>query len=415
MTVNLAQLNQIKEQLEIVASFGVETSDVDAYLLEEEVDELPDEMEIDEICLTFPDDIDYTKIPTEDFIDYMTDIGSIKRLDRKTVLTNHISQTVISSSRKGYTAFEDKLSSFTFKGEGIEAHITERPFLIGLMNAKERQYDEDFGFGACEPYTAIEIHSEELLNGRLVEETVERICFYLSKRLGVGVYPSEIADFSEFYYRIDEFYDDKEDDEDFDVDISSIPKYSSLLRMYRLAKSIEDPEIQFLQYYKILENVSKNVAKKIAFDSINDNLDSLKHVEEDSSNLDTILSVFKQYDLNNKDDVLPLVVLEHCTDCFKVFEMMPVRLQNHIKSNLSVDKDELKEGDLSEDQKVSLRKQMAKILYSTRNRIVHAKLNYTNKGIEINDDELEEANEMMSEIAVSIIKWNFNQVDGFRI
>ena len=31
-------------------------------------------------------------------------------------------------------------------------------------------------------------------------------------------------------------------------------------------------EIQFLQYYKILENVSKNVVKKIAFDKISNNL-----------------------------------------------------------------------------------------------------------------------------------------------
>lgn len=415
MIVSKSQLKQIKDQLELAASFGVDTSDVGYYLLEEDFDELPDEMQIDDICLSFPDDIDITNVPIEEFIVYMTDIGSIKRLDRKTVLTDHISQTVILSSRIGYSAFDDKLRSFSFKGEGVEAHIINRPFLIGLMNAKEELYDEDFGFGACEPYTAIEIRSKGQLDGRIVEELVERICFYLSKRLGVGVYPTEIADFSELYYRIDEFYDEEEDEEEYDVDISSIPGYSSLLRMYRLAKSIEDPEIQFLQYYKILENVSKNVVKKIAFDKISNNLDSLNHVEEDSSNLDVILSIFKQYDANNKDDVLPVVVLEHCTDFFKAFEMMPIRLKNHIKSILCMDNSELNEEELSEDQKVSMRKQMAKILYSTRNRIVHAKLNYTSKGIEINDDELEEANEMMSEIAASIIKWNFCQVDGFRI
>ena len=415
MIVSKSQLKQIKDQLEIAATFGVDTSDVDDFLFEEDVDELPDEMQIDSICLTFPDDIDFTDVPIEEFVVYMTEIGSIKRLDRKTVLTDHISQTVISSSHKGYSAFDDKLRSFTFKGEGIEAQILDRPFLIGLMNAKEKLYDEDFGFGACEPYTAIEIRSKDQLDGRIVEELVERICFYLSKRLGVGVYPTEIADFSELYYRIDEFYDEEEDEEEYDVDISSIPGYSSLLRMYRLAKSIEDPEIQFLQYYKILENVSKNVAKKIAYDTISNNLDSLNHVEEDSSNLDVILSIFKQYDANNKDEALPVVVLEHCTDSFKVFEMMPIRLKNHLKSILCVENSELNEEVLSEDQKVSMMKQMAKILYSTRNRIVHAKLNYVSKGIEINDDELEEANEMMSEIAASIIKWNFCQVDGFRI
>lgn len=119
MIVSKSQLKQIKDQLELAASFGVDTSDVGYYLLEEDFDELPDEIQIDDICLTFPDDIDITNVPIEEFIVYMTDIGSIKRLDRKTVLTDHISQTVILSSRIGYSAFDDKLRSFSFKGEGV--------------------------------------------------------------------------------------------------------------------------------------------------------------------------------------------------------------------------------------------------------------------------------------------------------
>ena len=70
---------------------------------------------------------------------------------------------------------------------------------------------------------------------------------------------------------------------------------------------------------------------------------------------------------------------------------------------------------VTDEQLISMRKQIANILYSTRNRIVHAKYNYVPRDIELQVDELDEANEMMDKIARSIIKWNLHLPQGFRV
>ena len=125
------------------------------------------------------------------------------------------------------------------------------------MNSRDGIYEEDFGYGACEPYKAIEIkvHGEVNVNA---QELVERICYFLTDKLDVAVYPSEIADINGLYDRVDEYYDFDEDDdgpenptESTEIGLKEVPKYSPILKMYRQAKGVEDTEIQFLQYYKI--------------------------------------------------------------------------------------------------------------------------------------------------------------------
>lgn len=74
----------------------------------------------------------------------------------------------------------------------------------------------------------------------------------------------------------------------------------------------------------------------------------------------------------------------------------------------------LTDSEVTEEQIRGLQKQIATILYSTRNSIVHAKSNYQMTGNELRPDELLEANEMMEIITRSIINWNQRQPEGFR-
>lgn len=421
MKVGIEQLKQIKVFLSGLADDAID-AEWDGYLDEEEEDELPDEMEIEDIRLTFPDDQDFTCIPLEDFLYYMKEIESIRRVDDTIVRTDHIVQAIIHSIRIGYSGFDDELASYTFKDDGLTADIVKNPFLVGVMNAREGRYNEDFGMGSCEFYTAIEIRLTEEKDENFINNLIERICFYLTDRTGVAVDPWGGPDIQEMYDNEEEYYEGiskldepVKDEEEGEIDVSTLPDYSPLLKMFRQAKGVFDPEIRFLQYYKIIEYVSPVVAKTVAYEHLNKRLDLLPRVNRDYKYLDSILAVVRRYDKDLRDDSLAEAVLENCVDVVPLYEMLPKRLLKKVKGELKFQKDAIKDSDVSEEQLRGLQDKIASILYATRNSIVHAKSNYVKTGYEMKEDEMEEANEMIEIIARSIINWNQRQAEGFRV
>ena len=70
---------------------------------------------------------------------------------------------------------------------------------------------------------------------------------------------------------------------------------------------------------------------------------------------------------------------------------------------------------MKDEQLSSLQKLIARIIYATRNSIVHAKSNYESNGYEMEGDELDDGNVMMEKIALSIIQWNERQPDNCKM
>ena len=422
MKVNHDQLKRLQEYLSILAEDGIDMADDGGYLSGTEYVELPDEIEVEEIRLNFPDDQEIYCIEPENFCSYMEELGALRRDGEGIVRTNHIVQAVISSIRIGYSSFEDKLTSFVFKGPGLSVRIVNQPFLVGVLNARNGCYDEEIGFGACDPYMAIEIRVDDCEHEPDINELIEQICFFLTNKTGVAVYPWAGPDFEEMYEAANDYdgedEDGNKDDEDAafeEIELSTLPHYSPLLKMYRQAIEVMDPEIQFLQYYKIVEFVSPSVAKSVAYEHLNKRLDMLPKVKRDHKYLDSIFAVARKYDKDLRDDSLALATIENCVDVIPLYEMLPERMLKKVKATLKFQKDVLTDEDVNNEQLMALQKQMASILYATRNSIVHAKSNYTNTGYELAIEELDDANEIMDVIAHSIINWNERQPAGFRI
>lgn len=413
-----------KDQLKLISAWQSKLSDecidviVENGCIDEEGDKLPEEVEIDEIVLSFPDDIEYTRIPTEDFFAYMSELGSMRCIGNCIVRTDHIIQAVISSTRMGYTSFENLLCASRFKGEGVDVSVVKNPFLVGVFNARKGNYEEDFGIGACEPYTALEIRLDGLMDDISIKKLIDQVCFYLTDIFDIAIYPWEGVDVDKMYEHMDEYYSDdgqiKEEERQIrSVDIVSLPRYSPLLRMFRQAKGVDDPEIMFLHYYKIIEYISPVVARRVAYEQLNKRLDMLPAVKRNYEYLDSIISVTKKYYKDLRDDSLAQSVIESCVDVLPLYELMPERLRRQIKASLKLQKDDLTNDDLSEEQLRGLQRMIASIVYSTRNSIVHAKSNYVVTGNEIKEEELSEGNKVMEVIARAIINWDQRQPEGF--
>ena len=387
---------------------------------DEDEGEIPDEFEDEDIVLDFPQDYDGVSYSSEEFLDYMSDIDSLVEVDKTTVRTNHIRQTVISSRYQGWDLFEGKLSSFSFDGDFYTVNTVSNPFLIGLVNAKNGNCDQDYGVYCCLEYTALELKykDERRLSKEEEDQLLERITFFLTKALGTAVYISEVIDMNQKY----DYYSVVEDDEDEEnnnssdtiVKVTDLMAYNPMMKLYKQALAAEDEEIKFLQYYKIIEYISPIVAKLTAYDKLNKRLDLLATSGRNHEYLDSIFSITRKYDQDMKDDYLAISVIQTCVDVLPLWQYVPERLRKQIRKNLSLKGDSL-DDTISDEQLASLQKQIARMLYSTRNSIVHAKSNYEPNGNELEGDELEEGNKMMDMITMSIIQWNERQPESYKV
>ena len=395
----------------LLDTYEIGNSEDDFY--SEEEDEWPDVFDIESIGLDFPYEYENPSYPIKEFMDCMSDIETLVEIDKTTVRTNHIRQTIIDSRYKDWEMFREKISSYKFEGPDYRVTIKMNPLLIGIINTKNGNYDEDYGVGCCGNYVVLELkyNGDNRLSKEQEDDLLERITFYLTRELDAAINISEVINLDE----LGDYYLDEEEIVDTTVNVDSLVGNSQLIKLYKQAKSTEDSEIKFLQYYKILEYISPLVAKLNAYDKLNKRLDLLASSTRDYKYLDTIFSVTRKYDLDVKDDYLAESVIKTCVDVSPLWELIPERLQKQMKKTFLSGKSDICVDELKEEQLGSLQKQIAKMLYATRNSIVHAKSNYEPIGYELEGDELINGNRMMDVVALSIIQWNERQPESFRI
>lgn len=371
------------------------------------------------IYVSMPDDGYDTVYSQVQFLDYMSDISSIRKVDNSTVRTKHIRQTIIDTSRHGSEYIEKRLIQYVYYGDNYQVKIVDHPLLVGLWNSKEGNYDDNYFIFPCSGYLALEIKYSDNNKLSFDEENrlIERILFDLTCKLGVAVYVSTFIDICEVEAQIDEEYESMDvPATEVTIEVNSLCNASGVLTLYRQAKEIVNPEIAFLHYYKIIEYVSPAVAKKNAIANLNSHLNAADSVKRDYHYMDTILNIASQYRDDQKDDFLTQSVIQSCIDVKPYFHLLPISLQKQVKDNLHIaETDEICTMVLNPDKEISLKKQVANILYSTRNSIVHAKANYKPTGLECPVHTLEEVNEMMDGFALTLIAWNDAQPDYLRV
>lgn len=374
-------------------------------------DELSDDFSID---IYFPDEMDHTVYSADEFCEYMKEIDSFTEVDKSTVRTTHFRQTIIDSEYRDWYLFEEKIQSYKFKGEGYVAQVITNPFLIGLYNSKKGNYDEDYGVYPCSRYLAIELKYENapVMTPKEEDLLMERICYFLTQKVGVSVYISYVLD----AYKVKEDLDEEKFEAvEETVEVSSLISFTQLTRMYLQAKSTIDEEIKFLYFYKIIEYISPVVARLTAYEKLNKRLDHLAQRDRDYKYLDSIFAISRKYDNDVKDDYLCASVIQTCVDAVPLWEFIPEYLQKSIKQNLKLNNNKFCDDNLSEEQIASYNRQLASSLYATRNSIVHAKSNYKSTGVEFHTDDMENANRIMDVIATSIIQWNERQPDIYKL
>ena len=174
-----------------------------------------------------------------------------------------------------------------------------------------------------------------------------------------------------------------------------------------------DPDIQFHHLYKIIEHFSPVVSKKMAYEKLNQKLDTLSVVSRDYQYLDSLLDTARRYEISLKDKELCKTVLMECIDIAPLFERLPVRIQKDFAKRFSFKVSEI--ADCSDMVIAKIKEELGEIIYSTRNRIVHAKSNWGASDKACVGEDMEEMNYFMKSLAQCLIAWNGRQPEEFRV
>lgn len=182
---------------------------------------------------------------------------------------------------------------------------------------------------------------------------------------------------------------------------------------YMEGLSIEKADIKYLHLYKIIEYFSPIVSKKASYEQLNLRLDALQVVERDSEYLESIFKLTKQYEVSLKDKELSYTVLSECVDIALLFQFLPDEFQRRISKNYHFEIKKLTTLNTSNIE--AIKKEIADILYATRNSIVHAKSNYTSTGKECPKEDMEQLNEFMVKLCECLFVWNGRQRKEFQL
>lgn len=235
------------------------------------------------------------------------------------------------------------------------------------------------------------------------EELIARFLFSICIDYDIAIRIEQFIDLSNFKD------DDDSEEESINYHNKIIP-YSQAMNMFVEACSVNNSEIKFLYFYKIIEYFSPIVSNKKSYELLNQKLDALSISKRDHRYLDSIFNLTRKYDLSLRDKELAYTVIKECVDIIELFDYLPVSTKKylyktHYINNLT---------SLDAEKKDQIIKKISNILYATRNNFVHAKSNYHQTGDECESEDIDVLNIFMSKLCYCLIVWNSRQNEDYR-
>lgn len=401
------KLNYLMEKYEIYSPHFLD-------LIDDDVSEFEDyDFSKEKVDIWMNDEAETLEYSIDQMLRYLPNIENFE-YDGDSAWCKNIKQIIINVNE--WDAERINITNYSFKGEHFSIKFVRNPFYIGVAAIIQGITNDDYYITPCSRYVAAEF---EYFNDDILSQEDEcRILKQLLYTISVEtVAPLKIGQF----FVIDDIAYDFDDDDENEIrkqevcySPEDILSYTKAMDYFSKAIEIEDEEIKYLYFYKIIEYFSPVASKKGAYNLLNLRLDALKIKNRDQQYLESIFQLTRDYDMSLKDKELATTVLRECVDSLELFDALPLSIQMQIKKRVHVQKDmvitEVKAGD-----KENIETEIGQILYSTRNQIVHAKSNYNTTGYECKSEDLEQLNFFMKKLCQCLIIWNNRQPDEYRL
>lgn len=415
MKLNFDQIKKINQANRFIIEWCEYFADFEEDLIfsEERIKEIVEKKEdIETIDFTFPGEHDYTNIETEEFLSLCDEIKSIQILKNGHIKTELRSYYIVEAndSNEDYIIREYHDNQLINLLEGIKINIVSDSLIVGLAATKLEEYDSDY-WGTISPYLAIEIiyqNKDKVLAVEKEKELINSYMFEVADTTGFALCFNEIR--NPIYYDIDDLREKAEENPT--QVLRDLESYNEGMKLFVSAVQIQDPELKFLNFYKVLEHFSPIAVNIEANELMRKKLDAPKSSFENGDYIRSIFDLANSMRDRFNDEDLIKASFNICFDFVGLFKKLPESIKKKIRKHL-VGKDLTYSTD---EQKLTTARNIAgKIIYKTRNKVVHAKSNFTLTGDEISSDELPELNEFMKEASSQAIRWYSRQPNHLKL
>jgi hypothetical protein len=414
MKLNKEQLLRINEINNFIIDYCEIFADYYDELIfsEERIKEiLEEEEDIETIDYNFPGEEEYTSLEPEELFELEKEIKSIEIVSNGYIKTNLRSYYIVS-----LTDSEDEYVLRTFHEiqecltNGIKISLLEQSMIVGLAATKLEEYDKDY-WGTANQYLVIEViydSKDKVISKEKELELINSYIFEVADSTGFSL------SFSEIKNPVDDHYFHEEDGEEQNPThtLRELEPYNEGMNLFVSAIQIKDPELKFLNFYKVLEHFSPIAVNIEANELMRKKLDAPKSSFE---NGDFIRSIFElansMRDRFNDEDLIK-ASFNSCIDIVGLFDKLPESIKKKIKKHIGAS--ELTYS--TDKQKIITSSNIAsKIIYKTRNKVVHAKSNFNLTGEEIDSTEFAQLNVFMKDASSQAIRWYTRQPNHLKL
>jgi hypothetical protein len=411
MKLTRQQLEKIKSTIDYIINKYDEFADYseDIELKEEDIDEFV-ERDYEVPGFPFPGEQDNTEVSTEYFLQIADEIPTIQLINNSIVKTEHYRYYIVDATDTNQEYFLRNYHNFKLKlNEKIEIDLVSENFIVGLAATGTGEYDNDY-YGTISPYSAIEIKyntKDAILDTEKELELVKAYIFEIADSTGLALTFSEIRNPVYDYEDIQEEAESQQGNK-----LREIESYNEGMRLFVSAIQIQEEELKFLNFYKILEHFAPIAVNIEANELMRKKLDAPKCQFENGDFIRSIFDLAKSMREKFNDEDLIKSTFLNCFDFVGLFEILPDSIKTKVKKQINE-----KHIDYSIDkQKITTASNMVgKIIYSTRNKVVHAKANFETTGNECDVSDLYRLNEFMKEACSQTIRWYNRQPQHLKL
>lgn len=414
MKLTFDQLNKINQANKFIIEWCEYFADLEEDLIfsEERIKEIVEENEdIKTIQIMFAGEHDSTDVDTEEYLSLCDEIKSIQILNNGHIKTELRSYYIIGSNDSNEDHIIREYYDYQPMNplEGIKIGIVSDSLIVGLAATKLEEYDRDF-WGTISQYLAIEIIYEsrdKVLAAEKEKEPITSYMFEMADSAGIALCFDEIRN------PIYDIADLQEKAEKIPTQVfRDLEPYNEGMKLFVSAVQIQDPELKFLNYYKVLEHFSPVAVNIEANELMRKKLDAPKRSFEDGDYIRPIFNLANSMRDRFNDEDLIKASINICFDFVGIFDKLPESIKKKIRKHLGG-----RELTYSTEEQnlTTARNSAGKIIYKTRNKVVHAKSNFTLTGDEIVSDELPELNEFMKEASSQAIRWYSRQPNHLKL
>jgi hypothetical protein len=362
--------------------------------------------EDDKIIVSFRNGTEKFSYSKKDFLEFVEECLNMTILENGTFFTKRRFFQIVEIGdieNHSFFYYEKKVSSRDSEGNSISLQFESAftGYAALLCNGYHRDIQHPLG------YTSLELcYKKTPVSIDIADATkrIDRFLFTMATTQNCVLYRAN------FIGLVDPTKNYDENAKDHSISLPPLVEYNEAITLFVSAVQTFSPDLELFGLYRVFEYFGPVVTRLEINDLLASKLKSPNVLNPDRRFLDEIVKLIRDYDKRQDDEQAIAMVFSACIDILNIINLLPSGVKTEALSKTS-----LKYIDAStpKNKIKKFNSVVGKILYSTRNSIVHAKANYQPSYYECPEQELSEFNNFLRAAAAQVIDW-YNKLPDYQ-